>query len=329
MPQLRLLSQSLCNSSNRFWNNQIRPVRGLADAALFWPASRSLISIQSFSMAESKIEQRAEAHAAQQDDLLWTRKLAAGPSQALTGRLLPSLKSRVASLLDERFEKFFKTVSEEAAGRKQGSVEQRVRAERDLRQEQAAQNTDRTQNAVTQIKGAFDAAIVEAQRFSPTAAGTESRDNRERPTTPQQLSRRQEHAKELAKLVDTAQRSWVTFAAQLIGANLKRLGVEPSELDDIRLFLIREGAASYEELKRLTRLPDSLDPAAELKALEDVRTLMLAYVVQATQEQILADLESESEVEPLGFPKPLVNRFAGIPEREIDQEKLLELAQTI
>lgn len=280
-------------------------------------------------MAESKTEQRAHDHAAKQDDLLWTTKLAASQSQALAGRLLPSLKSRVAGILDDRFEKFFKAVSDEALGQKAGSVEQRLAGEPANRDDRTQANVQRTQDAVTLVRGAFDAAIGEAQKFSPSTAGTESRDNRERPATPQQISRRQAHAKDLAKLVDSAQRSWVTFAAQLIGANLKRLGVEPSELDDIRLHLIREGAASYEELKKLTRLPDSLDPAAELKAVEDIKTLMLAYVVQATQEQILEDLESDLEKEPLGFSKPLLNRFSGIPEREIDQAKLLELAQAI
>jgi hypothetical protein len=72
-------------------------------------------------------------------------------------------------------------------------------------------------------------------------------------------------------------------------------------------------------------LPDSLDPAAELKALEDIKTLMLAYVVQATQEQILADLEKGEELEPIELPKTVSSRFLEIPEIDVDPSKLLEL----
>lgn len=277
-------------------------------------------------MAETKIEQRSQEHAAKQDDLLWTSKLAAGQTQALAGRLMPTLKSRIAGILDERFERFFKSVEEQAAGAKDGSTFKGTGTETSTKETRAQQSqASKTQDAVTLVRGAFDAALSEAPRFSPQAAGAESRDNRERPPTQQQVSRKQAHAQQLARIAQSAQQSWVIFAAQLIGANLKRLGLEPSELDDIRLFLIRQGAASYNELKKLTRLPDSLDPAAELKALEDIKTLMLAYVVQATQEQILSDLELNDEKEPIGFPKPIVNRFSDIPEKEVDPSKLLEL----
>lgn len=280
-------------------------------------------------MAENKVEQRAQEHSAQQDDLLWTSKLAAGQSQAMAGRLMPSLKSRIAGILDERFERFFKSVEKQAAGGKEGSQQQILGADAATRESRVQAQAAKTQDAVTLVRGAFEAALNEGPRFSPRAASTESRDLRERVPTEQQTSRRQEHAQQLSKLAESAQRSWVVFAAQLIGANLKRLGVEPSELDDIRLHLIREGAASYDELKKLTRLPDSLDQATELKALEDIKTLMLAYVVQATQEQILNDLELGEDKEPLGFSKAMINRFSDIPERDVDPSKLLELGLAI
>jgi len=275
--------------------------------------------------AQHKSEQRKE-QAAKQDDLLWTQRLAVSPGQALSGRGMPTLKSRIAGLLDERFDKLFKSVEASKLAKKEGSIQQRLKGEPANRADPKPQATPRTQQAITGVKGAFNEALAQADRFSPRAPDAESRDNTTRRATPQQVARQKAVQQQITRAADASRQSWIVFASQLIGANLKRLGVEPSELDDIRLFLIREGAASYAELKKLTRLPDSLDPAAELKALEDIKVLMMAYVVQATQEQILAELETEEEAkDPLGLPTTVANRFADIPEVEVDPSKLLEL----
>ena len=282
-------------------------------------------------MADSKIEHKRDHQqqdAAVRDDLLWTNKLAASQLQALSGRVMPTLKSRLAGVLDEKFEQFFKNLADKGLVKDLGAVGQRVPSDPANRDDFKPKTQERTQQAVTLVRSVFDQAIGEADRFSPRAAGTESRD--ERPRQPATTARAAEskvshQQQQIARAAEVSQRSWITFASQLIGANLKRLGVEPSELDDIRLYLIRQGAASYEELKKLTRLPDSLDPAAELKALEDIKTLMLAYVVQATQEQILADLEKGEDLEPIELPKTVSSRFLEIPEIDVDPSKLLEL----
>lgn len=282
-------------------------------------------------MADNKIEQKREHQqhdAAVRDDLLWTNKLAASQSQALSGRVMPTLKSRVSGVIDERFEQFLKKLEDKGLLKGAQATAQRLPSDTANRPDLKLKADPGDGQGVTLVRGVFDRALGETSRFSPTAAGTESRD--ERPTraadteraTHSKLSQAQQ---QIARAAEVSQRSWVVFASQLIGANLNRIGVSPSEIDDIRLFLIRQGAASYDELNKLTRLPDSLDPSAQLKALEDIKTLMLAYVVQATQEQILSDIETGNDKEPIELPKTTASRYLGIPEIDVDPNKLIEM----
>ena len=280
---------------------------------------------------EHKHDQQAH-NSAVADDLLWTTKLST-PSQALNSRSLPSLKSRIATILEERFEKFYSALK---AQDKLGSLERvgtLINPEQSERAERQVPPKESILAGAALVKGAFDAGLSEAQRLSPTMAPAtaviEAQNNQARSATPQPSLRRdiQQQASRSAEVV---QQSWVVFASQLIGANLKRLGLEPSEIDDIRLQLVREGAASYEELKRLTRLPDSLDPATEAKILEDIRVMMLGYFAHTLQERILEDIENGVEVTTaLTIPGSISNRLLGIPEIDIEPSKLVEMANAI
>ena len=277
---------------------------------------------------EHKHDQQAH-NSAVADDLLWTTKLST-PSQALNSRSLPSLKSRIATILEERFEKFYSALK---AQDKLGSLERvgtLINPEQSERAERQVPPKESILAGAALVKGAFDAGLSEAQRLSPTmapaAAVIEAQNNQARSATPQPSVRRdiQQQASRSAEVV---QQSWVVFASQLIGANLKRLGLEPSEIDDIRLQLVREGAASYEELKRLTRLPDSLDPATEAKILEDIRVMMLGYFAHTLQERIMEDIENGVGVTTaLAIPGSIANRLLGIPEIDIEPSKLVEMA---
>ena len=277
---------------------------------------------------EHKHDQQAH-NSAVADDLLWTTKLST-PSQALNSRSLPSLKSRIATILEERFEKFYSALK---AQDKLGSLERvgtLINPEQSERAERQVPPKESILAGAALVKGAFDAGLSEAQRLSPTMAPAtaviESQNNQARSATPQPSARR-DIQQQASRSAEVAQHSWVVFASQLIGANLKRLGLEPSEIDDIRLQLVREGAASYEELKRLTRLPDSLDPATEAKILEDIRVMMLGYFAHTLQERIMEDIENGVEVTTaLTIPGSIANRLLGIPEIDIEPSKLVEMA---
>ena len=280
---------------------------------------------------EHKHDQQAH-NSAVADDLLWTNKLTT-PSQALNSRSLPSLKSRIATILEERFEKFYSALK---AQDKLGSLERvgtLINPEQSERAERQVPPKESILAGAALVKGAFDAGLSEAQRLSPTTAPAtaviESQNNQARSATPQPSARR-DIQQQASRSAEVAQHSWVVFASQLIGANLKRLGLEPSEIDDIRLQLVREGAASYEELKRLTRLPDSLDPATEAKILEDIRVMMLGYFAHTLQERIMEDIENGVEVTTaLTIPGSIANRLLAIPEIDIDPSKLFEMANAI
>ena len=280
---------------------------------------------------EHKHDQQAH-NSAVADDLLWTTKLST-PSQALNSRSLPSLKSRIATILEERFEKFYSALK---AQDKLGSLERvgtLINPEQSARTERQVPPKESILAGAALVKGAFDAGLSEAQRLSPTMAPAtaviESQNNQARSATPQPSARR-DIQQQASRSAEVAQHSWVVFASQLIGANLKRLGLEPSEIDDIRLQLVREGAASYEELKRLTRLPDSLDPATEAKILEDIRVMMLGYFAHTLQERIMEDIENGVEVTTaLTIPGSIANRLLGIPEIDIEPSKLVEMANAI
>ena len=280
---------------------------------------------------EHKHDQQAH-NSAVADDLLWTNKLTT-PSQALNSRSLPSLKSRIATILEERFEKFYSALK---AQDKLGSLERvgtLINPEQSERAERQVPPKESILAGAALVKGAFDAGLSEAQRLSPTMAPAtaviESQNNQARTATPQPSARR-DIQQQASRSAEVAQHSWVVFASQLIGANLKRLGLEPSEIDDIRLQLVREGAASYEELTRLTRLPDSLDPATEAKILEDIRVMMLGYFAHTLQERIMEDIENGVEVTTaLTIPGSIANRLLGIPEIDIDPSKLFEMANAI
>lgn len=280
---------------------------------------------------EHKHDQQAH-NSAVADDLLWTTKLST-PSQALNSRSLPSLKSRIATILEERFEKFYSALK---AQDKLGSLEQvgtLINPEQSARTERQVPPKESILAGAALVKGAFDAGLSEAQRLSPTMAPAtaviEAQNNQARSATPQPSARR-DIQQQAIRSAEVAQHSWLVFASQLIGANLKRLGLEPSEIDDIRLQLVREGAASYEELKRLTRLPDSLDPVTEAKILEDIRVMMLGYFAHTLQERIMADIENGVEVTTaLTIPGSIANRLLGIPEIDIEPSKLVEMANAI
>ncbi len=124
--------------------------------------------------------------------------------------------------------------------------------------------------------------------------------------------------------LEPAQVSWTWVLSQLLRKNLKRLGLEPDELDDIRVFLIKTEAAKYEKLELLSRLPDSLSPEAVTKIFEDIRTMAAGYIAYVVIERVKSQVEEEGELKQMPeLPRSVVSPFYGIETLEFDPEEVL------
>jgi hypothetical protein len=127
-----------------------------------------------------------------------------------------------------------------------------------------------------------------------------------------------------APQVESAQVSWTWILSQLLRKNLKRLGLEPDELDDIRVFLIKSEATKYEKLELLSRLPDSLSPEAVTKIFEDIRTMAAGYIAYVVVERVKSQVEEAGELKQMPeLPRSVVSPFYGIETLEFDPEEVL------
>jgi hypothetical protein len=132
---------------------------------------------------------------------------------------------------------------------------------------------------------------------------------------------------------------WIDVLWQFIAAHQKRLvdperlGIEPSERMDIQVELIRQIAASYDKLGMLTRLPDSLSEARELKVVDDIRTMALVYVTRslmdvASPSEVANDDDDDDDDAPkkragIEFPRSVISPYEGIQPIEFDPMQLL------
>jgi hypothetical protein len=125
--------------------------------------------------------------------------------------------------------------------------------------------------------------------------------------------------------VEQSQPSWVWMLSQLLQTDLKRLGVEPDEFDDIRILLIKNEATQFEKLQLLSRLPDSLSLDAVTKIFEDIRTMAAGYVAFVLVERVKSQVERGEEVKQLSeVPRSLSSPFFGIPIIDFDPEDILK-----
>jgi hypothetical protein len=100
---------------------------------------------------------------------------------------------------------------------------------------------------------------------------------------------------------------------------------------DLQVDLIRQLAASYEKLGMLTRLPDSVSEARELKVVDDIRTMALVYVTRS-----LMDVASPSEIagddddgngrkkrKMIEFPRSVISPYEAIEPIDFDPTNLI------
>lgn len=128
-----------------------------------------------------------------------------------------------------------------------------------------------------------------------------------------------------ARLAQNNQVNWVVMLSMLLQTDLKRLGLEPDEFDDIRVFLIKSEAQKFDKLELLSRLPDSLSPEAVTKIFEDIRTMAAGYVAFVLIERAKSDLENGEEIKQMPeVPSSVSNCFYGIPLIDFNPEDVLK-----
>lgn len=122
--------------------------------------------------------------------------------------------------------------------------------------------------------------------------------------------------------IQTAQSSninWVFLLSMLLKTDLKRLGLEPDEFNDIRVLLIKNEAQKYDELKRLSCLPDSLSPEALTKIFDDIRTMAAGYVAFVLIKRAENELQEGEELKQMPeVPRSVSDCFYEIPIIDFD-----------
>ena len=121
------------------------------------------------------------------------------------------------------------------------------------------------------------------------------------------------------------QNLWVWMLSQLLQTDLERLGLAPDELNDIRVFLIKNEAKKYDKLELLSKLPASLSPEAVTKIFEDIRTMAAGYIAFVTVERLKSELEGEEEVKQMPqLPRSISSPFYEIPLIDFDPEDIMK-----
>lgn len=275
-----------------------------------------------------------QMNAAHRDDLTWTQFI----TNLAANKLAPP-KSQTTKVLED----FLTRLSEELYVKGEGRIRDRLEGSdgdaakdpafqsREVAQEGAvpqdglAANVDMTgveQTLVRQQQGPdLNVTTADMDRFSFTGSQEVAR-----PTGPVQ----QLHNEMIAG------NRWIDVLWQFIAAQQKRvvdperLGIEPSERMDIQVELIRQVAASYEKLGMLTRAPDSLSEARELKVVDDIRTMALVYVTRslmdvASPSEIAGDEEGTAPKKRQGieFPRSVISPYEGIKPVDFDPMELI------
>jgi hypothetical protein len=291
---------------------------------------------QQYNQHEEQYNQHEEQHnAAHRDDLTWTQYI----TNLAANKLAPP-KSQTSKVLED----FLTRLSEELYVKGEGRIRERVQGSdgdaakdpafqsRDVAKEGAApQNSLAAANV--DLTGADQALARQAQ--APGVTLTTAEMERLSFTGNQEVARPTGPVQQLHNEMIAGNR-WIDVLWQFISAQQKRvvdpdrLGIEPSERMDIQVELIRQVAASYEKLGMLTRAPDSLSEARELKIVDDIRTMALVYVTRslmdvASPSQIAGDDDENARKEKraIEFPRSVISPYEGIEPIDFDPIDLL------
>ncbi len=273
--------------------------------------------------------------AALRDDLTWTQFI----TNLAANKLAPP-KSQTSKVLED----FLTRLSEELYVKGEGRVRERLQGgDGDTAQDSAFQSREAGKEGTAPQNGLVPSnvdlagaeQVLAQQRIAPELnVGTAKMETFSFAGN-QEIARPSGPVQQLHNEIIAGNR-WIDVLWQFIAAHQKRvvdperLGIEPSERMDIQVDLIRQIAASYEKLGMLTRLPDSLSEARELKVVDDIRTMALVYVTRS-----LMDVASPSEIagdddesvrkmrRAIEFPRSVVSPYEGISPIDFDPMELL------
>lgn len=258
-------------------------------------------------------------------------------------RVIAPPKSRLGQLIEERLAQLYDELGEEIDPAKRGSRNLLGQASQEDR---TAENADVTFDSAAAVSGAAQASALElgnkdlalaaqlqdrTQTQATQAESGAAASTKDAPTVAAnngvQLRRERMRQSVSARLSQDGQVNWVWMLSQLLKTDLKRLGLEPDEFDDIRVFLIKNEARKFDKLELLSRLPDSLSPEAVTKIFEDIRTMAAGYVAFVMVERVKSDLENGEEVKQMPeVPRSVGGAFYGIPMIDFDPEDVLKKA---
>lgn len=254
----------------------------------------------------------------------------------LAMRVIAPPKSRLGKLIEQRLGQLYDEVGEKLDPAKRRdlsttSANQDVAAERDPLNVQYASRTAGAGGSQGRpgVPGAGTRDAVEAGPLGATANfGSPSVESGKTVPRPPVLMRGTAPAPKIKMRdpeIEQAQPSWVWLLSQLLQTDLKRLGLEPDEFDDIRILLIKNEATQFEKMQLLSRLPDSLSPEAVTKIFEDIRTMAAGYIAFVLVERVKSEVQAGHEVKQLPeVPRSVSSPFFGIPLIDFDPEDILK-----
>jgi hypothetical protein len=248
----------------------------------------------------------------------------------LAMRVIAPPKSRLGKLIQDRLAQLYDEVGEQLdpAKRRDLSVASANRDAVTERDPLNIQHASRTEAGGIQGKAGDPIGVVGAGALGATANfGTPTVESGKKvpriPTVKSSAPAPKIKIKDPA--LEQSQPSWVWMLSQLLQTDLKRLGLEPDELDDIRILLIKNEATQFEKLQMLSRLPDSLSPEAVTKIFEDIRTMAAGYVAFVLVERVKSQQQRGEEVKQLPeVPRSVSSPFFGIPLIDFDPEDILK-----
>ena len=252
--------------------------------------------------------------------------------QLLALRVIAPPRSKLGALIEERLGKLYAEMGEEldpAKKKDPSRIQDRTSIEGEAQGRAARDNTPSmggTTGSAGMLATPGEQMLENAATLQDRTTPTEKKLSPPKPPgirEPQQ--KQQSTTTSQQQQTQLTQAPWVWMLSQLLQTDLDRLGLAPDELNDIRVFLIKNEAKKYDKLELLSKLPASLSPEAVTKIFEDIRTMAAGYIAFVTVERLKSELEGEEEVKQMPqLPRSISSPFYEIPLIDFDPEDIMK-----
>jgi len=246
-------------------------------------------------------------------------------ARAMRAANAPTIKNRLGSAVNDQYERLYGASPQEGA-RLAGRERQKLQRDGELEQGPASRE-DLGRNAfavgaagapmgsnaaalISEPAATGQARLIEELSVAPEAVAVEG-------ASPQSGGQRVEDLRTPAQEAP----SWIDLVEKSSGLSLARTGVVPSVRLDEQLKRASEGAFQFELFKKLTRLPETLDP--ETRGVIFIANAALIYVILCTaKKNELAAQEvapgEDIEMQPLEYGRSVMVRHEGQEILEFD-----------